>query len=134
MPKPTTDLPKSEVAPSPALERRTRRKFTVEYKLQVLAEADACRHGELGAMLRREQLYSNQLQQWRREFAADGVRGLGKTAPGPSPSRTHEQRRIVELEKANARLARKLQVAEDCLGLQKKLLSMLELANTGNDA
>ena len=106
----------------------------MEYKLQVLAEADACRHGELGAMLRREQLYSNQLQQWRREFAADGVRGLGKTAPGPAPSRTPEQRRIAELEKANARLTRKLQVAEDCLGLQKELLSMLELANTGNDA
>lgn len=133
MPKPTAERQRTEITPSPALERRTRRNFTTEYKLRILAEADACEHGGIGAMLRREHLYSNQLQQWRREFAAEGVAGLSKTVPGPSPARSAEQRRIAELEKLNARLSRKLQIAEDCLDLQKKALSMLDLSRSGND-
>ena len=133
MPKPVTELPDSQVTPAPALEKRTRRKFSTEYKLRVLAEADACKRGELGALLRRESLYSSQLQQWRREFANGGVQGLSKSSPGPTASRTPDQRRIAELEKANARLNRKLQIAEDCLDLQKKLLSVLDRSNSGSD-
>jgi transposase len=96
MPKPIAERLRTEITPSPALERRTRRNFTTEYKLRILSEADACGHGGIGAMLRREHLYSNQLQQWRREFAAEGVAGLSKTVPGPSPARCnhqHEDRR-----------------------------------------
>jgi transposase-like protein len=84
-------------------------------------------------LLRRENLYSNQLQQWRREFARDGVQGLSKSSPGPVASRTPDQRRIAELEKDNARLSRKLAIAEDCLELQKKLLSMLDHTSRGSD-
>lgn len=133
MPKPVTDLPDSQVTPAPALEKRTRRRFSTEYKLRIITEAETCKRGELGALLRRENLYSNQLQQWRREFAEHGVQGLSKSLPGPSPSKTPEQRRIAELEKANARLTRKLQIAEDCLDLQKKLLSVLDRSNSGSD-
>ena len=134
MPKPITELPDSQVTPAPALEKRSRRKFATEYKVSILAEADACQRGELGALLRRENLYSNQLQQWRREFARDGVQGLSKSSPGPVASRTPDQRRIAELEKDNARLSRKLAIAEDCLELQKKVLSMLDHASSGSDA
>ncbi len=108
MPKSVSKRSSTQVTPEPTLEKRTRRKFTAEYKLKIIAEADACRHGELGALLRREKLYSNQLADWRREFAENGVTGLSKSAPGPTASKTPEQRRIEQLEKENSRLNRKL--------------------------
>lgn len=134
MPKPPTDLPENQVTPEPELEKRTRRRFSAEYKHRILAEADACQHGELGALLRREQLYSSQLQQWRRQLTEQGARGVEKSAPGPKASKTAEQRRIEQLEKENSRLNRKLQVAEDCLSLQKKAISMLDQTSNGSDA
>ena len=134
MPKSVSNRINTQVTPEPALEKRTRRKFNVEYKLRILAEANACKHGELGGLLRREKLYSNQLADWRREFAEHGVAGLSKSAPGPTSSKTPEQRRIDQLEKENRRLSRKLEVANDCLDLQKKALSMLDRLNNGSDA
>ncbi len=134
MPKSISEWPDTQVTPEPALEKRTRRQFKVEYKLRIIAEADACKHGERGALLRREKLYSSQLSEWRREFAENGVTGLSKSTPGPAASRTPEQRRIDQLEKENSRLNRKLEIANDCLDLQKKALSMLDRLNNGKDA
>ena len=133
MPKPQSDLPLTQVVPDPALEKRTRRQFTAEYKLRIIAQADACKHGELGALLRQEKLYSNQLSEWRREFAQHGVKGLSKSTPGPAPTKTAEQRRIEQLEKENSKLTRKLDIANDCLDLQKKALTMLDRLRSGND-
>ena len=134
MPKSPSDLLDTQVTPEPALEKRTRRQFKPEYKLRIIAEADACKHGEMGALLRREKLYSGQLSEWRREFAKHGVAGLSKSAPGPVASRTREQRRIDQLEKENSRLNRKLDIANDCLDLQKKALLVLDRLRSGNDA
>ena len=134
MPKSISDRPDTQVTPEPALEKRSRRQFTPEYKLRMIAEADACKHGELGALLRREKLYNSQLTAWRREFEENGVSGLSKSAPGPKASRTPEQRRIDQLENENSRLNRKLEIANDCLDLQKKALSMLDHMSNGNDA
>ena len=134
MPKSPTERPDTQVTPEPALEKRTRRQLTPEYKLRIIAEADACKRGELGAILRREKLYSSQLSEWRREFAENGVAGLSKSTPGPVASRTPEQRRIDQLEKENDRLNRKLEIANDCLDLQKKALSMLDRMSNGKDA
>lgn len=133
MPKPPFNQDTNQVTPKPELEKRTRRKFSTEYKLRILAEADACQHGELGALLRRESLYSNQLRDWRAEFRRSGVEGLAKTAPGPKAAKTVDQRRIEQLEKENGRLNRKLQTAEDCLELQKKVLQILDRAQNGNE-
>ncbi len=133
MPKSLSERPDTQVTPEPALEKRTRRQFKPEYKLRIIAEADACQHGELGALLRREKLYSSQLSEWRREFAENGVAGLSKSAPGPAPSKTPDQRRIEQLEKENSRLNRKLEIANDCLDLQKKALSMLDRLRSGKD-
>ena len=125
MPKPaTTADPKVE--PNPALEKRVRRTFTPEYKLSIIQQADACQHGELGELLRREKLYSNQLQQWRRELAEQGLDGLQKSAPGPAPKKTPEQKRIEQLEKENERLRRQIEVKDGCLTLQKKALALLD--------
>ena len=98
MPKAAT-VSNQEVSPNPQLEKRTRRIFTVDYKLSILQQADACQHGELGVLLRREKLYSNQLSQWRREFSEQGIEGLGKSQPGPKAHKTPEQKRIEQLEK-----------------------------------
>lgn len=92
MPKPATVI-ESKVEPNPALEKRTRRVFTADYKLSILQQADACQHGELGDLPRREKLYSNQLAQWRREFADQGVAGLAKSAPGPASTKNPDQLR-----------------------------------------
>lgn len=120
MPKAPSELPEAQVSPDPKQERRTRRNFSTEYKLQIIAEADQCRRGELGEMLRREGLYSSQLNQWRRELASGGAEGLAKSAPGPAPSKTPEQRRIEQLEQENAKLSKRLQTAEACIDMQKK--------------
>lgn len=133
MPKPQSVLSVTQVTPDPALEKRTRCQFTAEYKLRILAQADACKHGELGALLRQEKLSSNQLYEWRRELAQQGVKGLSKSASGPAPTKTADQRRIVQLEKQNSKLTRQLETANDCLDLQKKALSMLDRLRSGSD-
>ncbi len=133
MSKSASELPNSQIMPEPSLEKRTRRQFTRDYKLRIITEADACKHGELGAMLRREKLYSNQLADWRREYAEHGVAGLSKSAPGPTASKTPEQRKIEQLIKEKAGLVRKLEIANDCLELQKKALSMLDRLRNGSD-
>ncbi len=66
MPKSPSERPDTQVTPEPVLEKRTRRQFKTEYKLRIIAEADACQYGELGALLRREKLYSSQISEWRR--------------------------------------------------------------------
>lgn len=133
MPKPQSELPENQVTPSPELEKRTRRRFSTEYKLRIIAEADQCAHGELGVLLRREGLYSSQLQQWRKELQDNDSQALNKTQPGPAPRKTPEQRRIEQLEKEKSQLQRKLQMTEDCVELQKKALSMLDQSNSGSD-
>ncbi|VAX12126.1 hypothetical protein MNBD_GAMMA24-2835 [hydrothermal vent metagenome] len=134
MPKPASELPENQVTPEPALEKRTRRQFTPDYKLRIITEADACKHGELGSMLRREKLYSNQLSAWRREYAEHGIDGLSKSIPGPAASKTPEQRQNAQLRKENDTLKRKLEIANDCLDLQKKALSMLDHLRNGSSA
>ena len=115
MPKPVTEnLPDSQVKPDPLLEKRSRRSFRAEYKLRIVQEANACQHGELGALLRREKLYHHQIQQWRREFDEGGVESLSKTTPGPQPKLTSEQRKIAEQEKKIKRLERQLQHRFSC--------------------
>ena len=134
MPKPVElNLPRREVTPDPQVEKRTRRSFSAEYRLRIIAEAGQCRHGELGALLRRENLYSNQLQAWRRQLAEGGEQALSKSAPGPKPKFRPEQREIEKLRRENARLTRKLEIANGCLGLQKKALAMLDQVQNGND-
>lgn len=61
------------------------------------------------------------------------MEGLGKSSPGPMASQTAEQRQIAQLEKEKGRLIRKLEIANDCLDLQKKALSMLGHLRSGSD-
>lgn len=132
MPKPVTHLPSTEIKPDPKAEGRTRRTFKREYKLDIIRRADTCKHGELGALLRRENLYSTQLSQWRRELAAGGADALVKSAPGPAPKMSTEQKRIAHLEKQVVKLEKQLEIKDQCIELQKKVLAMTEQIEQGN--
>ncbi len=129
MPKPMT-----QIKPDPKLEKSARRTFSTEYKIRMIQQADACKHGELGTLLRREKLYSQQLSTWRKEFAEQGVEGLAKTQPGPAPLKTAEQKRIDQLEKENNRLKQQLQIKDSCISLQKKALALIEAFEQENSS
>jgi len=103
--------------PDPELvERGKRRRFTAEYKLRVLRDADAClRPGEVGALLRREGLYSSILSEWRKQREAGSLEALerprGRKAPHP-------------LEAENATLLRRAERAEAELEKARKVIEV----------
>jgi len=74
------------------------------------------------------------LAEWRREYAAHGIDGLQKSIPGPATSKTPEQRQIAQLNKDKEKLKLQLAIANDCLALQKKSLSMLDHMRNGSNA
>lgn len=100
-----------------------RRRFSAEYKLKVLQEADACsRRGDLGALLRREGLYSSHLVTWRR--ARDS--GLAPKKRGPAPREPNPlAKRVAELEREAARWKARAVQAEGLVAVQKKVADLL---------
>ena len=129
MPKPHRELPDPQTTPDPTLEKRTRRQFPVEYKIRIVAEADQCKRGELGQLLRREKLYSNQIIQWRKELENGDTAKLSKTAPGPKAKLSAEQKEIVRLQNQVKRLERELDMSNSCIALQNKAFRILDLQN-----
>jgi transposase-like protein len=113
------------VVPDPEVtERPKRRRFTAEYKLRILREADACKHdGDIGALLRREGLYSSHLTTWRRQRDEIAKAGLKARKRGPKGKAVDP--RVKKLERENARLKRRLARAELMLEIQKKASEML---------
>ena len=101
-----------------------RRRFSVEYRLRIVKRADACtQHGELGALLRREGLYTSHLITWRRQ-REQGELGAGRARKrGPTPKAVDPRVKPLEIE--NRRLQRKLQRAETIITLQKKVAEIL---------
>ena len=103
-----------------------RRRFTAEYKLRILREADACSgRGEIGALLRREGLYSSNLTQWRKQRERGELEGLSrKRGPLPKP-RNPLAEKVGVLERENARLKARAERAEGLVELQKKVSEIL---------
>ncbi len=116
--------PDPEVAATPA--RARRRQFTVAYKLRVLHEADHTALGQLGALLRREGLYSSHLSTWRQQRAAGTLAALAPQRRG-RPATSPEARELAQLRAENARLTRKLVAAETVIDVQKKVAQLLGL-------
>jgi len=111
-----------------------RRTFTAAEKLRIVREAAACtKRGEIGALLRREGIYSSLLTSWRTQLAMHGSEGLTPRTPGRKPKLDAKDKRILELEKRAARLEAKLQLADKLIALQKKASELLgiELATDG---
>lgn len=117
----------ARVGETEVVEKAKRRRFTAEDKRRILEEADRCtKPGEVGALLRREGLYSSLLSVWRRQREAGGVAALAPSKRGP-PAKVPEAgaRRIAELEKELARSQARLKRAEALLELQKKVSEIL---------
>jgi transposase-like protein len=118
-------------------ERAKRRRFTAEYKLRILRQADACKgDGDLGALLRREGLYSSHLTTWRRQRDEIAKAGLKARKRGPKPVAVDP--RVKRLERENARLRQRLDEAETIIDFQKKLSQLLGIPlkspdSDGND-
>ena len=112
------------------LERAQRRRFTAKYNLQVLQQADACTEpGEIGALLRREGLYSSHLSSWRRLRESGALAGLTPRKRGRKADPAKQQkRRIADLERENQRLRERLAKAETIIDVQKKVSSLLGIA------
>lgn len=104
-------------------EKATRRRFTAAYKAQIVAECDSCQTGELGAVLRREGIYSSMLARWRAERDAGTLspKQRGRTA------KPHKQDALdlARLKHENERLAERLRQAEIIIDVQKKVSAML---------
>lgn len=117
-----------EERPDPEVtDRPTRRKLTASYKLKILAEADACKTpGEVGALLRREGLYSSYLSRWRRARDCGMLGALSPAKRGPKPQAVNPlEKRVAELERENRRLKKKLEAAETIIEVQKKVSGLL---------
>ena len=105
----------------PKAERRT---FSVEYKLSILAEADGCsERGAIGALLRREGLYSSHLDKWRKQREQGSLTGSNGQKRGrkPDPQAIENAR----LQRENEQLRARLQRAEHIIDVQKKLAQLL---------
>ncbi len=115
-----TPKPNPEVLP-----QAKRRTFTAAYKLWVLEEADKCREqpGQIGALLRREGLYSSHLTTWRRQRETGQMTGLKPRKRGRKTN--EEAAEINRLQRENERLTRQLTQAELIIEAQKKLSEIL---------
>jgi transposase-like protein len=132
----TTSAAARAPAPTPSsppdpevVERAKRRRFTAEYKVRILDQADRCEPGEIGALLRREGLYSSHLTTWRRQREAGALAALAPHKRGPKPKpETLAQARLRELERENEQLRERLAQAETIIDVQKKVSSLLGLS------
>ena len=112
-----------------------RRQFSASTKRRILAAAERCTEpGEIGALLRREGIYSSQLAAWRKRRGAEGASGLDTRKRGrkadPVVAETH---RTAKLTRENERLRRQLAQARLIIDVQKKVSSLLAL-ETADDA
>lgn len=123
-PIPSSTVPDPEV---PAKARR--RKFTAEYKWRVLTTADRCTQpGELGALLRREGLFSSHLTSWRKQRKEGTLRGLTPKKRGKKPQRPPLQNKVEQLERQNRQLQAKLEQAQTIIEFQKKACDLLGIS------
>lgn len=123
------DLDGTRTVPRPNPEvvaRAKRRRYTAEFKQRILAEADAAKgSGEIGAVLRRNRLYSSHLVKWRRERAAGILEGLTPQKRGPKSKANPLAGENQKLRQDNERLADRLRKAEIVIDVQKKVALLL---------
>jgi transposase-like protein len=122
-----TDIPDPEVVP-----KAKRRKFSAEYKRRILDEADSCTEpGQIGALLRREGLYSSHLTTWRRQRDRGLIQALSPKKRGRK-RKDELEREVARLQRENARLQARLEQAEMIIDVQKKLSKLLGLETEEN--
>lgn len=119
----TKEKPESTIAtPDPQVKPKTiRRAFTTAYKLSILEQVDQCQGaGEIGALLRREGLYSSHLSTWRRLRREGTLQALKNKKRGPKPTLDPAERRELEqLRRRNAKLEHELEKARTIIDVQQ---------------
>jgi transposase-like protein len=125
-----TVAPEAPALPRPDPEvvaNAKRRTFTAEYKLRILAEADAAaaQPGAIGALQRREGLYSSHLVTWRCERQTGILKGLTPHKRGPKSKRNPQEEEMQKLRRENQRLTEQLRKAEIVIDVQKKVGALL---------
>jgi transposase len=106
--------------------RAQRRRFTAAYKQSILEEADqATQPGDIGALLRREGLFSSHLTTWRRERKAGVLQALTPRKRGPKSKRHPLAEENQKLQRDNQRLTEQLRKAEIIIDVQKKVAALL---------
>jgi len=111
------------------LEKARRRRYPREYKERMVAEADLCVvPGELGALLRREGLYTGAINRWRKELQESSLSSSRKPKRKETPSQE-----IARLKRQNARLSEKLRQAELIIDVQKKVSEMIQTRSQEKD-
>jgi len=132
--RPTT-VP-AKAAASPELSDRPRRRtFTVQDKLRILGETDrAAESGGIGAILRREGVYSSTLTDWRRQREAGAFSALSPARRGPKMTAPNPLAAdLASVRRENARLKRRLEQAEATIEVQKKVAALLGLPLSQTD-
>jgi transposase-like protein len=114
--------------PDPEVEEKPKRRtFTNEYKRKIVAEAEACKEpGEIGALLRREGIYSSNLSKWRQQQRSGALNGLTPPKRGPQADPTVPfKKRVAALERENEKLRGELAKARTIIDVQKKVSCLL---------
>ena len=110
---------KTEVVAKPK-----RRQHSAEYKLRILQELDACSgKGEIGAVLRREGLYSSLVSKWREQREKGSLNGLSGQKRGPKVDPNAAE--LARLQRENKRLKEQLERAELIIEVQKKVARLM---------
>jgi transposase len=129
----TIILSATDPEPSPpnpeVVEHARRRQFTAAYKVRILREAEDCEPGQLGALLRREGLYSSHLTYWRQQRDHGLLAALAPRRRG-RPSQAIGEQELARLRQENERLTQKLAAAEAVIDIQKKVSALLGLTST----
>jgi transposase-like protein len=109
------------------MEKAKRRQYSAAYKLKIVREADACtKAGEVGALLRREGLYSSHLTAWRKARAKGERKGLEAKQRGPKAKAADPSaQKLVEQEREMARWKARAERAEALVEIQKKVAALL---------
>lgn len=104
-----------------------RRRFSTAYKKRILAEVDACKErGDVGALLRREGLYSSHIAAWREAEARGELASAESKKRGPKPKAVDPSaKRAEQLERRVAQLEKKLEQAVALIEIQKKVAALL---------
>ena len=112
------------------LEKPVRRQFTAAYKLEMVEAADRCSElGQIGALLRREGLYSSQLSTWRNQRQQGQLQALSDNKRGRKATIPHPvQQELEQLRRENQRLRHTLQQAELIIDIQKKASQLMGIS------
>jgi transposase-like protein len=129
-------VPAEHVKEVEVVAKATRRRFSAEYKMKIVQEADACREpGEIGALLRREGLYFSNITTWRAQRRNGALAGLAQKKRGPAPAEKNPLSvTVAAQEQEIVRLTARAERAEALVDLQKKVSELLGIALTRNGA